>query len=81
MSSEAAYREFTGYEYKEVEADNSRVSFLIDGYENFGWEIDENAVYANQQSRPGSHAGPAARKTVIYMKRSRKIINKAAEKL
>ena len=49
-------KSFIAYEYKEVSADPGQISFLIDGYENFGWEIDENAVYANQQSRPGSHA-------------------------
>lgn len=33
-------RGFTGYEYKEVTAESSRASFLIDGYECFGWELD-----------------------------------------
>ena len=35
-------RAFVGYEYKEVCADKNQLSFLIDGYENFGWEVDGN---------------------------------------
>ena len=35
---------FIAFEYKEVVADIAQASFLIDGYENFGWEIDENVM-------------------------------------
>lgn len=55
-------REFTGYEYKEITADHRKASFLIDGYENFGWELDGNPVHE---------------KGLLQMKRNRKIINKA----
>ena len=34
-------KNFVGYEYKEIIAEGSRVSLLLDGYESFGWEIDE----------------------------------------
>lgn len=55
-------REFIGYEYKEVTADSDKISFLIDGYENFGWEID------------GNISGP--KKMTIQLKRNRKLVNK-----
>lgn len=55
-------RGFIGYEYKEVTADSDKISFLIDGYENFGWEID------------GNISGP--KKMTIQLKRNRKIVNK-----
>ena len=38
------HRDFIGYEYKEVSAEPGQIFFLIDGYENFGWEVDENIV-------------------------------------
>ena len=34
-------KNFVGYEYKEIVAESGRVSFLLDGYECFGWETDE----------------------------------------
>lgn len=68
-------RSFIGYEYKEIEADPGQVSFLIDGYENFGWEIDENVMKSGLEKYPES-IHPGKRKTVIRMKRDRKIINK-----
>ena len=42
---------FIPYEYKEVSADLGQISFLIDGYVNFGWEIDENFQYAQENIR------------------------------
>ena len=35
---------FIAFEYKEVTADIAQASFLMDGYANFGWEIDENLM-------------------------------------
>ena len=64
-------RGFTGYEYKEVTAESSRASFLIDGYECFGWKLDENFP----ESRKTGNAGNL-KKMVIRLKRSRKIVNK-----
>lgn len=55
---------FVGYEYKEVVAEGSMASFLLDGYENFGWELDENFTV---EGRGGK---------VIRLKRNRKILNK-----
>ena len=65
-------KNYVGYEYKEITADDSMVSLLLDGYENFGWEINESV--------PESGAGGKAvsiSKTIIRMKRDRKIVNKA----
>lgn len=64
-------KNFVGYEYKEVTAPNSMASFLLDGYENFGWEIDENL---SGNSKAGSL--PKQSKVIIRLKRNRKMINK-----
>lgn len=64
-------REFTGYEYKAVTADSGRVSFLIDGYQCFGWEMDDNFPYGQNSDKAGNQ-----KKMSIRLKRSRKIINK-----
>lgn len=60
-------REFVGYEYKEVITDSNKMSFFLDGYENFGWEPDENSAgfgYTYQK------------RVVLRLKRNRKILNK-----
>lgn len=65
-------KEFVGYEYKEVITDKSRVSFLLDGYENFGWELDGNITEVFGENR-----NPVKQSNVILrLKRNRKIINK-----
>lgn len=65
-------KEFVGYEYKEVITDKSRVSFLLDGYENFGWELDGNMIEV-----PGENRNSMKQNNVILrLKRNRKIINK-----
>lgn len=63
---------FVGYEYKEIVTDQSRVSFLLDGYENFGWEADGNAYgYARERTDPRKQT-----KVVLRLRRNRKIVNK-----
>lgn len=64
-------RNYVGYEYKEVIADNNMVSLLLDGYENFGWEVNESLTENGVAGNPGSRG-----KTVIRLKRDRKILNK-----
>lgn len=64
-------KNFVGYEYKEVTAESSKASFLLDGYENFGWEMDEN-LPGNGSTRKA----PNQNKIIIRLKRNRKIINK-----
>lgn len=65
-------RNYVGYEYKEIAAEEQLVSLLLDGYENFGWEVND--------SLPGGSVGGKTagdRKIVLRLKRDRKILNKA----
>lgn len=68
-------QDYVGYEYKEIIADSNIASFMIDGYENFGWEVDQNMLEQVMEQLP---SGPTAyhKKTVIRLKRNRKIMNK-----
>ncbi|MDE7156896.1 MAG: hypothetical protein K2O02_02880 [Lachnospiraceae bacterium] len=70
--SEKQQKNYVGYEYKEIVTESSRVSFLLDGYENFGWEIDGKVQ--ERRSTPNTASG---QKVTVYLKRNRKIINKA----
>lgn len=58
-------KNYVGYEYKEIMADSNKVALLLDGYENFGWEVNENL---SENGKGG--------KIVIRLKRDRKILNK-----
>lgn len=60
---------FIAYEYKEIVAESGQSSFLLDGYENFGWELDE-------RFQEHDAAGKSEKKTVIRLRRNRKILNK-----
>lgn len=64
-------KEFIGYEYKEVAVDSSKASFLIDGYECFGWILDENLSGSSKDSNLQNR-----KKTILRLKRNRKIVNK-----
>ena len=65
-------RNYVGYEYKEVIVDGQLVSLLMDGYENFGWEVSDCLPDSGVAGKPGS-----GQKTVIRLRRDRKILNKA----
>ena len=54
MNENRENNRFIGYEYKQVAAEPGQISFLIDGYMNFGWEIDEN-VQDIRMEYYGSH--------------------------
>lgn len=69
--SEGQQKNFIGYEYKEIVTDSSRISFLLDGYENFGWEMDGNV---QEERSKGSTTSGA--KITAHLKRNRKIVNK-----
>lgn len=60
-----AQREFTSYEYKELNVKEDKVSFYLDCYENFGWQQDENFP-------PQENGGIVT----LKLKRNRKLINK-----
>lgn len=73
---EKKQKEFVGYEYKEVICESSKASFVFDGYENFGWEVDEKQngnIYGNTAENIISSY---QKKIVIRLKRNRKIVNK-----
>ncbi len=70
--SEGQQKNYIGYEYKEIATDSNRISLLLDGYENFGWEIDGNVQWGS-----GSGGAAAGRKVTVHLKRNRKLINKA----
>ena len=70
-NAERQQRNFVGYEYKELLTEDSRYSFLLDGYENFGWELDENLPENRVGRNPVSQ-----QKKVLRLKRNRKIANK-----
>lgn len=62
---------FVEYEYKEIIAENSHISFLLDGYECFGWELDKKLT-ENRENKNLSYP----KKEVLHLKRNRKLINK-----
>ena len=64
-------KNFVGYEYKEITVESSRISFLLDAYECFGWEADEKRT-ENRESKNLSYP----KKEVLHLKRNRKMINK-----
>lgn len=62
---------FVGYEYKEIVTDSSKLSFLLDGYESFGWEEDDRLTESVTAKNP-----VLQQRVVLRMKRNRKIVNK-----
>lgn len=64
-------KNFVGYEYKEIVTDSSKLSFLLDGYESFGWEEDGSLMESGMARNP-----VLQQKAVLRMKRNRKIVNK-----
>lgn len=60
---------FIGFDYKEIKTDSGQAPFILDGYENFGWQIDGH--FDMEKKLHGKD------RTVIRMKRDRKIMNRA----
>lgn len=58
-------KNYVGYEYKEILIDANKVSQYLDGYENFGWIVDENNLLVKETG-----------KVMLRLKRDRKIMNK-----
>lgn len=56
---------YIGYEYRELTLPENRVSFVLDGYESFGWVPD-----------PHRPARPRGHRVTVALKRDRKILNK-----
>ena len=61
-------KDFIGYEYQTVNVKRAMVSLYADGYENFGWELEDTEEQGG--------ALPAETVTMKF-KRDRKICNKA----
>lgn len=53
------------FDYLEITADKKQLSFLLDCYTNFGWQLDENIPVQMENSH-----------YIIHFKRHRKIANK-----
>lgn len=70
---------YVGYDYMELEAERSEISFLLDSYENFGWMVDTHgydAICCEAESLHG-RAKPIQNQHVrVELKRDRKILNK-----
>ena len=57
---------FIGYEYRDVTTDRSMVSMYADGYQNFGWILDDTSIPQVGMNN-----------ITLKFKRDRKIRNKA----
>lgn len=62
---------FVGYEYKQVITNKEKISYLIDGYQNFGWIVDQNISHNIPATIPNPYAN-----VILRLKRDRKIMNK-----
>lgn len=58
-------KDYKSYEYKQVTVKENQTSFFIDGYENFGWILDENRPVQSEHGQ-----------SQIWLKRDRRIMNK-----
>ena len=68
-------QKFVGFEYKDVITSANRASFLIDGYKNFGWLVDENVHFGITPGITNSYSNSNSN-VVIRLKRDRKLLNK-----
>lgn len=58
-------KDYVGYEYKKVSVEQGKVGLYLDGYENFGWQLDETTSDIKDSG-----------KSILHLKRDRKIMNK-----
>lgn len=61
--------DYKGYEYKELVVDKSKLSLYIDGFEKFGWYLEDNQEKLVESNTSG--------KTLVKFKRDKKILNRA----
>jgi len=59
-------RDFVGYEYKDITVDRNMESVYADGYQNFGWKLEEKSGVVT-----------GINSSFLKFKRDRKILNKA----
>lgn len=72
VTAEREQRNYVGYEYKEIAADGQLAALLLDGYESFGWEVNDSLPESNAGGKPG-----IGQKVMLRLRRDRKILNKA----
>ena len=65
---------YVGYDYMDLVADGAEVSFLLDSYGVFGWELDEYASHYREHAH--RHVPNTSGKVTLPLKRDRKIANK-----
>lgn len=71
-------RNFVGYEYRNVTVKEKLMSMYVDGYENFGWQLEGTSENLSGIQQEGISKGIPGRKEVILkFKRDRKISNKS----
>lgn len=71
-------RNFVGYEYKNVTVKEKLMLMYVDGYENFGWQLEETSKDILRVQLERISKGISGRNEVILkLKRDRKIRNKA----
>lgn len=71
-------RNFVGYEYKDITVKEKLISMYVDGYENFGWQLDGTSENIPGVQLEGiSRSIPGRAEVTIKLKRDRKIPNKA----
>lgn len=58
-------KNYVGYEYMKIKVNQDKIAFYLDGYENFGWMLDEITSEVKDSG-----------KSTLRLKRDRKIINK-----
>jgi len=66
MNEISKSRDFVGYEYKDITVDRNMESVYADGYQNFGWKLEEKYGVVTGLSSSS-----------LKFKRDRKILNKA----
>ena len=50
---EKRQKNYIGYEYKEISGDSNILALLLDGYESFGWEVNESLPAGRAPREPG----------------------------
>lgn len=71
-------RNFIGYEYKNITVKEKLMSMYLDGYENFGWQLEGTSESNLGVQLEGISKGiPGRKEVVLKLKRDRKIRNKA----
>lgn len=72
MENQEKKKPYVAYEYKEIVANKERAGFLLDSYENFGWEINERLTEGVTSGADSFQKSVV----ILHLKRNRKIVNK-----